>query len=398
MSINVLKDQRQHIISQMRQLLDKAAAEKRELTSEEDANYTRMNKDLDDTDEAIRRLQDGTHIMMDGPGTVSRSDWDPNGNKPRDVWNRFLLDGRHALTPGELRALQVDVNAGGGYLVAPQAVAGEVLRSLQDQCFALRPGFCKIITVANAQSLGVPTVSNEGDEPTWTAELGTGSEDSAMAFGKRELFPHPLAKRIKVSNKLLRASALAPESIVRDAIAYKTALAVETAFMTGSGSNQPLGIFTASDQGISTSRDVSTGNTTTSITADGLIEALYSLKGQYAGRSTWIFHRDAIKQIRKLKDGNGQYLWSPGITGVQPQTILDRPFLMSEYAPHTFTTGQYVGIVGDFSFYWFAVALQMYVQVLDQLYAETNQTGYISRMEIDGMPALEEAFVRVKLA
>lgn len=78
--------------------------------------------------------------------------------------------------------------------------------------------------------------------------------------------------------------------------------------------------------------------------------------------------------------------------------LLGSPFNMSEYAPNTFTTGQYVGIFGDFSNYWIADALDMQVQRLVELYAATNQTGLIGRMETDGMPVLAEAFARVKLA
>jgi HK97 family phage major capsid protein len=71
---------------------------------------------------------------------------------------------------------------------------------------------------------------------------------------------------------------------------------------------------------------------------------------------------------------------------------------MSEYMSNTFTTGLYVGILGDFSNYWIADAQSLEFQVLSELYAETNQVGLIGRMDSDGMPVLEEAFVRVKLA
>jgi HK97 family phage major capsid protein len=71
---------------------------------------------------------------------------------------------------------------------------------------------------------------------------------------------------------------------------------------------------------------------------------------------------------------------------------------MSEYAPSTFTTGLYVGILGDFSKYWIVDALDMEMQRLVELYAATNQIGFIGRKETDGMPCLEEAFVRVTLA
>jgi HK97 family phage major capsid protein len=105
-----------------------------------------------------------------------------------------------------------------------------------------------------------------------------------------------------------------------------------------------------------------------------------------------------VKQIRKLKDGNGQYIWQAGIAGLRPSTILDLPYFLSEYMPSTFTAGQYVGILGDFSYYWIAEALNMEVRRLNELYAESNQTGFIARSEIDGMPVLSEAFVRVQLA
>jgi HK97 family phage major capsid protein len=219
-----------------------------------------------------------------------------------------------------------------------------------------------------------------------------------MAFAKRELHPHPAAKRILVSTFLLNNSVLPADPIVRDQLAYKFGITQEKAFMTGSGAGQPLGVFTASPNGIDTDRDVSTGNETTSIGADGLINAKYALKAQYQKTARWIFHRDAISGIRKLKDDNKQYLWQPGLIADKPDTILELPFFMSEYAPNTFTTGKYVGIIGDFSFYWIADSMEFSIQVLKELYAESNQIGYIGRMECDAQPVLSEAFVRVKLA
>jgi HK97 family phage major capsid protein len=65
--------------------------------------------------------------------------------------------------------------------------------------------------------------------------------------------------------------------------------------------------------------------------------------------------------------------------------------------PNTFTASQYVGILGDFSSYWILDALSMAIQVVVELYAATNQNGYIIQAEIDGMPVLAEAFARVKL-
>ena len=62
----------------------------------------------------------------------------------------------------------------------------------------------------------------------------------------------------------------------------------------------------------------------------------------------------------------------------------------------TIATTLYTMIIGDFSFYWIADALDFELQVLVERYADTNQNGYIARQEVDGMPVLEEAFVRLK--
>ena len=121
------------------------------------------------------------------------------------------------------------------------------------------------------------------------------------------------------------------------------------------------------------------------------------MKSPYRSKAVWIFHRDVIEAIALLKDGNGQYIWREGITAGEPDRILNMPVFESEYSPNTFTTGLYLGILGDFSNYWIADALSATIQVLVELYAATNQNGYFLRQETDGMPVLEEAFARVTL-
>ena len=188
------------------------------------------------------------------------------------------------------------------------------------------------------------------------------------------------------------------ETLAIQRLAYKFAVVFEANCLTGTGANQPLGVFTASVHGINTDRDVSTGNTATSIMFDGLIEAKYTLKQNYWPNARWLFHRDGMKRIAKLKDGDGQYIWRESVRVGEPDRVLGLPVFMSEYAPNTFTASQYVGVLGDFSHYWIADSLQMEMQRLEELFAATNQVGLVGRMESDGMPVLAEAFVRVKLA
>lgn len=399
-----LRRERAGLVNQARGILDAAEAAKRSLDGQEEERYRKLDADIDalteriDREERLAEREDVLNTRLADPIVSQPAQADKATREAaRSAEVRKFLRGE-AGAPGALtfRALQMDDDVSGGYTVEPEQFVARLIQAVDNETFMRQLG-TGLPLVATAESVGAPSLDADPADADWTTELGTGSADSTMAFGKRELTPHPMAKRLKVSKKLLRASSIDVEALVRNRLAYKFGVTFEKGALTGTGSQQALGVFTASNDGIPTTRDVSTGNTSTSIQTDGLVEAMYSLKPGYMARSTWIFHRDAVKQVRKLKDGDGQYIWQQGLTGGQPDRILDRPFKMSEYAPSTFTSGLYVGIIGDFSYYWYVDALGFTLQRLMELYAETNQDGFIGRMETDGMPVLAEAFARVKL-
>lgn len=422
-----IREERLNLVEQARDILEAAEVEGREATQEERNRYDALMADVDTKgDDIVRfeRLAETEKKLATSQGTKAAKQPESAQSAPleratatkseaRKAFQSWLRNGGEILTDRERRALQMDQDIAGGFLVAPQEFVANLIQFVNDSVWMRQ--LSTVMTVSTSDSLGIPALDNDPADSDWTTEVLTGGADSTMTLGKRELRPHPVAKSIKVSNKLLRTSTLDVEAIVVDRLAYKFAVTAEKAYLSGTGAQQPLGVFTASALGISTSRDVSTANTTTSITADGLINAKMSLKANYWGNATWIFHRDALSQIRKLKDGNGQYLWSPygyglnttggprGSSAEMPGAIraqgaiLDSPYVLSEYAPNTFTTGLYVGIIGDFRRYWIADSLSMQFQRLVELYAATNQVGIIGRLETDGLPVLEEAFARVKL-
>ncbi len=401
-----LREKRGQLVHDARQLLDKAEAEKRALTAEEEVTYNNIFDQQDKLRSQIEReerLVDAEREAASQSARRSEASQQSSGAAPGEfrstpeynaAFNRALVNGVRALPDAEQRALQADNDSAGGFIVTPQQFIDALIKDIDNMVY-IRQRATKF-RVATAASLGAASLASDPADADWTAEILTGREDSDMAFGKRELYPHPLAKRIKVANKLLRMVPGA-DALVRQRLAYKFGISQEKGFMIGSGSNQPLGVFTASANGVTTARDVSTGNTGTQVTFDGLISAKFALKSEYWSKADWIFHRDVMASIAKLKDGEGQYLWRQSVIAGEPDTVLGRPVLMSEYAPNTMTSGLYVGILGDFSNYWIADALDMQIQVLKELYAETDQTGYIGRMETDGMPVLAEAFARVKL-
>lgn len=409
MTLKEMREKRAKAIKEARALLDLADKESRAMTEEEDAQYTKLFNEADELRtkiereerqrEAERELAEnlGEEEERNAAGGADRGEERGRTDHLLAVFRGFLTTG---VVSGEgaqeFRDLSAGVSVEGGFLVVPETFVSLLIKAMDDM--VIIRALANVIPMTNAASIGVPTLDQDPGDADWTTELDTGRNDDQMAFGKRVMQPHPMAKRIKISNQLLRTSALPAEALVRQRLAYKFGITQEKSYMIGNGDKKPLGIFTAHKEGISTARDISEDMTTTKPTADGLINVKYSLKTVYWNASNWIFHRDVMKEVAKLKDNQGQYIWRESVRDGEPDRVLGRPVRMSEYAPNTLTAGNYIGMLGDFSHYWILDSLVMQMQRLAELYAEKNQVGFIGRYEGDGAPVLEEAFARVRLA
>jgi len=391
-----LREDKAKLTQEQRKILNVAKEEKRDLTSDENIKYEQMEEKKDelrtliaaeektnareerlaaDEDDESRSESD---IIPDpdisGPEKRKEPD-DKDDTELRSAFVNYCRTGREE----EYRALQADIATQAGYVVAPEKFVSSVIQDINDQMYIRQKA--KKFKLTKAGSMGVPKRT----------------ADTSLTFGKRQFVPRPATGEILVSKTLLRNAAINVESYVREELAYEASEFQEELFFTGSGSGEPLGIFTASDDGISTSRDVSTDNTTSSMTIDGLKNAKWALKKGHRKNAEWIFHRDGVKQIDKLQDGNGRYYWEDSVKVGEPDRFLGMPVSESELAPNTFTTGLYVGILGDFRHYWIVDDLAWELQVLMELYARQNQVDFLVRFEFDGCPTLEEAFVRVTL-
>lgn len=412
-----LQRERAEAVNRCREITDKAETENRNLSAEEQAEYDRAWKAQGELKDRITRQQEQQEVdrTLAAATALEAGDPDPeaaailaprNGFQVADrtrATAEFQAAFQRLLTGASLReqdhqilnALQADSDEGGGYTIMPEQMVNILIKSIDDVLWMRQ--LATIFPVESALSLGAVSLDADPEDGDWTAEITAVDEDTQMDFGKRNLHPHLLSKLVKISKKLVRVSGGSIVDLVNARLNYKFRVTMEKAYLTGTGSGQPLGVFTASDDGIGTGRDYATDNTSSAITADNLVGQKYNIKEAYRMNANWVFHRDALAMIAKLKDGDGNYLWRQALAAGEPDRILNMPVRESEYAPNTFTTGLYVGLLGDFSHYWIADAMNVAIQVLLELYAGNNQNGYIARYEGDGMPVLAEAFTRVKL-
>jgi HK97 family phage major capsid protein len=312
----------------------------------------------------------------------------------RSQYAQLLRQGVNA----ETRALVAGTDDKGGYLIDQESIMGEFIKALSN-VVSMRQ-IARVLTPTRSQSGVTARLATQLTNAVWGTEISTIVENDSIVFGKTRLTPHAFNCLVKISKDLLGADGIDVVSIVNAELARSFGVTEEQAFLTGNAAGQPLGVFTVHASGVSSGRNVSTGNTTTAVKADGLIAAKYSLKAQYraSAANKWIMHKDVLLQVKQLKDGQGQYLFQPSLLANSPDTILGIPVLESEYAPNTLTTGLRVAVLGDFNYYWILDNVESSMQILLELYAINNQNGYIMRKRTDGMPVLEEAFVAVTLA
>lgn len=385
-----MMQERANITNQMREIMNKY--EDGVMNADDTATYNRLEGEFDKINANIIREQKQLERER-AAGEIEKMQ--DSKDKRLAVFARALQGDRDAITSYRNTTQTLGTDATAGALTAPMEFVNRLIAGLKDDMFMRQ--ICDVVgPIGQAQSLGFPSLTADASDVAWTTEVAAAPEEATISFARREFKPQRLAKLVKVSNTLMR-HAPNPGQIVLDRILYKIEAAQENAFMNGSGTNQPLGVFVANDSGIATGRDIEAAGAT-AITADDLIDCKYAVKGQYMRRASWVMHRDLCKMLAKLKDTDGQYIWQPSIQVGQPDMLLGAAVYMSEYAPNTYTAGKYAAVYGDFKTgYWICDSDGLFIKVLNELYAVTNEIGYIVEYFGDGAPVVGEAFSRLKM-
>ena len=230
----------------------------------------------------------------------------------------------------------------------------------------------------------IPVVASKGTAD-WVDEEGTYplSDDT---FSQVVLGAYKLATMIKVSEELLSDSVFDIEGYVSEQFGKRIGDKEEDAFLTGNGVSKPIGI-------LHTTGGAEVGVTTAgvaAITGDELIDLVYSLRAPYRKSAVFVLNDTTVKLLRKLKDGDGQYLWRPGITENAPDTILGHRIVTSEFMPGVSAGNKSIAF-GDFSYYWIADRQGRTFKRLNELYATTGQIGFLASQRLDGKLILPEA-------
>jgi HK97 family phage major capsid protein len=359
------------------------------LGAEDNATYERMEKEITDLSHEIERQErlDSMEREMALPTST------PIVNKPSagidrktgrasDEYRQAFWQAMHSKAPGMgvRDALQIGTDSEGGYLV-PDEFERTIIEALREENIFRQ--IAKVIQTATGDRK-IPLASTKGTA-CWIDEEGayTESDDS---FGQISLGAYKLGTLIKVSEELLKDSVFDLESYISSEFARRIGAAEEEAFITGNGTGKPIGILNSTggaDVGV-------TAAATGAFTVDELISLYYSLKAPYRKKAIWLMNDSTVQAIRKLKDGNGQYLWQPSLVAGTPDTIFGNPVKTSQYMPTLAASAKGVAF-GDFGYYWVADRQGREFKRLDEIYAINGQVGFRGSQRLDGKLILPEA-------
>ena len=322
-------------------------------------------------------LPDRMEVDRDSAGMLTYT-YSANGGQTVKLRSEDVL---HIPGLGFVRnALQVGTLSEGGYTV-PDEFEHQLIQGLEDE--NIMRGLVHNITTSSGDRK-IPLVTARGSA-SWVEEEAAIPESDGT-FGQVTLGAHKVGCMIRVSEELLHDSAFDLAAYIAGEFARRVGAAEEEAILTGSGTHKPTGLLHDSlgaELGVTAASAVA-------ITADELIDLQHSVKSGYRRKGLWIMNDATLKLLRKLKDGQGNFIWQLGLLAGQPDTLLNQKVMISNCMPLP-AAGSKAILYGDLSYYWLADREGRTLQRLDELYAAQDQVGFKITQRVDGRLLLRES-------
>jgi len=380
MNLAEMQEKRGRLMTQAREALNEINANTDEARSAElDARHDTIMSEFDALERKIereermsalesrfeeRQREERAKKRPNGGDGEARGQDDGNPISYRHVFHKFLASGadlgelsaeeRSVLKAGvesakEFRMQTTGTNTAGGYTV-PVELADIIIRTMKDWGPMYDESICTVLTTASGNRINLPTV----DDTAVTAEKhteGTALTDDGgkdVTFGQKALDAYVYdTEFVKFSMELAQDSVFNMESLLGSLLGERLARIANRELTVGDGTGDPNGVVTASSAG-------KTAAAAAAIASDELIDLLHSVNQAYrrSPKARWMFADTTLAAIRKLRDGDGNYLWVMGNvqTGV-PGSLLGYNYSINDDVPAIAASAKPV-IFGDLSRYF----------------------------------------------
>lgn len=438
MTLAQLKEKRHAKARQAREILSKAEAESRDLTAEDRSSFDELDAQITELDGDIRRVEKLDGELREGHGAEhieqtaeqreaeARADRERiaafrarEGRDPTDEERASGLEGLggerriaatmqeyRAMTYGgvpqnedafrqafyrymtvselreqsrdELRVMSTATNPGGGYIV-PTTFERTLIERARD--FGVMRQIATVETTSTGEKITAPMEDTHG-VASWLATNAAYAE-SDEAFLQVTLDAFKAGTLIRVAEELLQDSAFDLEAYIARQFAARIGILENTAYVVGDGVGKPTGIVTSAAVGRTMPVGSTTGFPAGGAGGDEIIRLMHSVLMAYRNRGAFLMKDATMLAIRLLKDGQGNYLWRPGLEANSADTLVGRPLYVDPDMP-TMAANAKAVLFGDFSAYVIRDVQGVGIQRLNELYAANGQVGFRAYHRTEG--------------
>lgn len=290
------------------------------------------------SEDAAPEYRDAFYAMLRAGGNVSDL-----SSEHRAVLRSGIVE------KGEFRAQNVGTTTAGGFTV-PTTLANFIVKSMAAWGPMYDENICTTINTASGEQINIPTVNDVSVAVVKHSE-GTALTDdggSDVTFGQKALNAFVFdTEFIRWSMELSQDSIFNMEQLLGELLGERLGRRANVELTTGDGDGDPNGIVTASTLG-------KTAASATAITTDELLDLQHSVNPAYrqSPKSRFMFNDSTLGAIRKLKQGDGQYIWQMGdIRQNAPGTLLGSAYSINQAMANIATTNRSI-VYGDFGKYY----------------------------------------------
>ena len=398
MTINELREKRNQAWNAAKAFVETKRDKDGLLSDEDAATYAQMEKKVQDYGAEIERMEAmaAMEAQLSKPTSApitekplsgkTAEDKKPKSFRATDAYRSGMLNALRTNFRQISNVLQEGIDANGGYLV-PDEYDSRLIQVLNEE------NVMRFLGTAISTS-GEHKINIAATKPAaaWIEEGGALTFGDAT-FDQIILDAHKLHVAVKVTEELLYDNAFNLENYILEQFGKALANAEEDAFINGNGTGQPLGILA----GTGGAQVGATTKSSGKVTADEIIDLVYSLKRPYRKNAVFLANDACVAELRKLKDSTGQYLWQPSLQAGEPDRVLGYKVYTSAYFPLP-APGKAAVAFGDFSYYNIGDRGSRSIAELKELFAGNGMVGFVAKERVDGKLVLPEAVKLLKMA
>lgn len=373
--MNKILERRNALFDEIKALHEKIQKEERSYTPEEITEYTAKRDEINRLDAQLEKDREIRSLeLKKQPVKSTETKQETKEELETRAFREFLTGKKDIETRN---ASPVNMTYGANGAVIPDTIMNKVI----DRVIEISPLYAAATKYAVPGDITIPKIDRSSGDITvaFSAEFSTLTANG-FKFGSITLSGHLAASLVLISKQLINNSKIDVVSIVINKLAEKIAAFIEDFLLNGNSGIQGSGI-----KGSMASGNKLTVSTVASITGDTLIDVQDVIPDAYQSGAFWIMHSTLRTKLRKLKDGQGNYLLIPDFQNGSGYTLLGKPVFVTDNLPTATaaTSGDTLLYYGDFSGLAVKTGESAEIQMLLEKYAEQHAVGMNVWFEID---------------